>query len=31
MRLGIRVNAIRSQQSFVKNQPQRRAALEELG
>ncbi len=31
MRLGVRVNAIRSQQTFIKNNGKRRAMLEELG
>jgi hypothetical protein len=31
MRLGIRVNAIRSQQTFIRNNPERRKILEDLG
>ena len=31
MRLGVRVNAIRSQQTFIKNNPKRRQMLEDLG
>lgn len=31
MRLGIRVNAIRSQQTFIRNNPERRQMLEDLG